>query len=1653
MTYSARPAVVIISIIFTLLGVGSSWVRAADAALAVEPGDHITILGNTLAERMQFDGWLETLLHARFPEHRLVIRNIGYSGDELTLRLRSEAFGSPEEHLAKLQTDVVLAFFGFNESFAGPAGLEKFRKDLVDFIDSTKSKTYGSKGPARLVLFSPIAHEDLRDRCLPDGSANNANIRLYTEAMAAVARDRAVPFVDLFRASAEIYEKTPGPLTQNGIHLLDRGNELLAHAIDRALFGEARSRLDAKAIAGLREAVLDKCFHWFQRHRVVDGYSVYGGRSHLRFVEGQTNRVVTQRELEVLDVMTANRDARIWARARGEDLAVDDSNTPDFIPVKTNAPGKGPDGAHIYLGGEEAVKRMKVGEGLEVTLFASEERFPLLAKPVQMAFDARGRLFVLVMPSYPHWKPKDRMDDKVLILEDHDRDGRADECKVFAGGLQCPTGIEFWGGGLFVGQGPMLLHLKDTDGDDRADFLERTLHGVDTADTHHALNSFVVDAGGALYFQEGTFHHSQIETIQGPVRLANAGVFRYEARTRKLEVHVSYSFANPHGHVFDRWGQDFVTDGTGNVNYHASAFSGRIRFPAKHPEMQPFFPQRTRPAAATEILSSRHFPDDFQGNYLIANVIGFQGIHRYRIRDEGSSFAASEEEPLVESEDPNFRPVDIEVGPDGAVWFLDWQNAIIGHMQHNLRDPSRDHTHGRVYRITYKGRPLVEPPAIAGATIEKLLDLLAAPEDRTRYRARIELGARPTDKVIEAARKWLSEADPQAGDRERRALEALWIHQQHDVVNEDLLKAVLAAEDFRARAAAIRVLVAWRDRVPASLDLLKKLAADPYPRVRLEAVRAASFFDAPEAIEVPLISAEQPSDYSLEYARRETMRALEPTWKKALAEGRRVPVTSPAGARFFLAELSTEQVLGLDRDRAVSIEILSRKGIEEARRVEALRDLAGIEKKPELPVLLDVLRKMDADPLPPAKGVLQDLGLILVKRPPRELEALRPELEGLARSGKLPDTRRIGLVALVLADGSADPAWELARKSAGALADLAAAMPLIPDASLRAALYPRMDSLLDGLPPGLEEPAGISGRFIRIELPGRSKTLTLAEVEALSGGVNIARRGKATQKSTAHGGDPERAIDGNRSGSYGDGGQTHTEEDRRDPWWELDLGEEKPIEAVAIYNRTDGNHGRRLEGYSLKVLDSARREVLVRTGLAAPSPRAEIAVGSGGSFATARQAAMEALTHVRGQEAKAFRRIAPFAAKGPDREGAVRALLRIPPSVWPAEEAASLLAPTLARLRETPAKERTSPAALEALELAQALASSLPAEEARKVRKEIAELGVRVIRLTAVPHQMVYDKESIAAAAGKPVEIVFENPDLMPHNLVIARPGSLEKVGMGAEALATRPGALERSYVPELPEVLASIRLLQHRESEKLAFTAPSEPGVYPFVCTYPGHWRRMFGALYIVEDLDAYLADPQGYLTAHPLPIRDSLLELRRPRKSWKLEELAPSLAELDKGRSFGNGKQLLQAASCTACHKVDGAGHELGPDFTKLDPKLGPQDILKELLEPSFRIEEKYRAYSFVTASGRVVTGLVVGRTPEAVKVIENALVSPDPIEVKTSEILEEVKAEASIMPQGLLDQLTSVEVLDLLAYLVARGDRNHAVYKAECGHEPSR
>ena len=545
------------------------------------------------------------------------------------------------------------------------------------------------------------------------------------------------------------------PLTINGVHLNEYGNQQIADAIDRGLFAAGPAKQTTEQMEKVRQAVLDKNFFWFNRYRTVDGYSIYGGRADLKFVAGQTNRVVMQREMEILDVMTANRDKRIWAVARGGDLKVDDSNTPPFIPVPTNRPGPLPGGKHVFQSGEDEIKRMTVAKGFKVNLFASEKDFPELTNAVQMSFDPKGRLWVAVWPTYPHWKPKEPMNDKILIFEDTDGDGKADKCTVFADGLHCPTGFEFWNGGILIAQAPDLMFLKGTDNPDKADLKVRVLSGLDSADTHHTSNSFVLDPGGALYFQEGTFHHTQVETVYGPpARCANAGVFRYEPRTQKFDVYVSFGFANPHGHAFDRWGRDIVVDGTGANPYDAALFSGQVDYPQRHAHPPQVYNPKTRPCPGMEVLSSRHFPEANQGNLLVANVIGFNGILQYKLEDKGASIIGKEVEPILSSSDQNFRPSDLRIGPDGALYFIDWHNPIIGHMQHNLRDPSRDREHGRIYRVTYEGRDLLKPAKIAGEPIDKLLDLLKEPEDRVRFARASSWAARDTVGRDRRGTKW-----------------------------------------------------------------------------------------------------------------------------------------------------------------------------------------------------------------------------------------------------------------------------------------------------------------------------------------------------------------------------------------------------------------------------------------------------------------------------------------------------------------------------------------------------------------------------------------------------------------------------------------------------------------------------------------------------------------------------------------------------------------------------------------------------------------------------------------------------------------------------------------------------------------------------------
>ena len=331
------PSTPLLVVLALLLARPASGVEPAATPIALQENDVICEIGNGLADRMQHDGWVETLIQSRFVGKKLSFRDLAISGDTVGGRPRQEGFASPEDYLKLCKADVIFVYFGYNESFGGQAGVAQFKNELGAMIDRYRGVNFNGRSAPRIVLFAPIAHEDLHTANLPDGAADNVNLALYTAAIAQVAEEKKAPFVDLFGASQVLYVQARAPLTLNGVHLLPDGDRQIGQVIASAITGQAVT--STAALEPLRQAVLDKDAHWFRRYRAVRRQRHLGQPLRAEFVNDQTNADVLTHELAMLDVMTANRDARIWAVAAGKDKKVDDGNVPKPVPVISNVGG------------------------------------------------------------------------------------------------------------------------------------------------------------------------------------------------------------------------------------------------------------------------------------------------------------------------------------------------------------------------------------------------------------------------------------------------------------------------------------------------------------------------------------------------------------------------------------------------------------------------------------------------------------------------------------------------------------------------------------------------------------------------------------------------------------------------------------------------------------------------------------------------------------------------------------------------------------------------------------------------------------------------------------------------------------------------------------------------------------------------------------------------------------------------------------------------------------------------------------------------------------------------------------------------------------------------------------------------------------------
>ncbi len=856
----------LIALATLLVGLCAPGTLRAQVLLRLADGDCVCLVGGGAGDAIAREGSFEALLHTRAGEGAIKVRSLCWPGDEVVRRPRATGFPDAEAHLRREGASVVIGFFGGSESAAGQDGLEAFRSALEGWVERTLMTDYraaataaGATPPAfapgtppktRVVLVTPPAAEAFPGD--PDTKRLNATRQLYANAVRGTASKYSLPLADLFAASERAWG-AGGGFTTNGITPSPAGAERLAAALESALFGRSSGAPGAQLLAAVRaKADLER-----RRYRPANHAALYGAHAGLGFEPDRalTNGTVLGKEMEILDALLAKADASLTVLASGSEPGASPPPPPAPAAVATNygsGRNRGKEGSLNYLKPSQAKRRFRPDAPYAIDLWACELDFPELVNPTASCWGPDGRLWVTCAPSYPAPAPGSEPDDKVLVLGDRDRDGRADTCEVFAAGLALPTGIAVGDGGAYVACAPDLLFLADTDGDGLADRHEVLLTGFDNASLHAAISSLEWGADGALYFCEGSGGASAVETLSGTVRREGGGVYRYHPATRELRLHASYTFGNARGLAFDEWGAGVVADADTGAFYNLDALSGSPPPNGAPGPARPFARARNEPSHAPVFVTGSHFPEDAGGDLLAASMIARLGVLYFDLRGlgGGAERLAQESLPVVLTTDGNFRPVDLDFGPDGALYVTDWHNALLDHTGHHLRDPERDRSHGRIWRVVAKGRGLDRWPEIAGKAPPELLPLLAHGDPNVRRLAMRELRRSPADAVLAAALRWGTSLDRGAARYEHHLLALLDLHAHFARPNASLLRSTLRAKRPEARAAATRLLGEWLDSEPGAISMLEVLAKDPDPAVRLQALRACSFADDPRALEI-----------------------------------------------------------------------------------------------------------------------------------------------------------------------------------------------------------------------------------------------------------------------------------------------------------------------------------------------------------------------------------------------------------------------------------------------------------------------------------------------------------------------------------------------------------------------------------------------------------------------------------------------------------------------------------------------------------------------------------------------------------------------------------------------------------------------------------
>jgi len=580
----------------------------------------------------------------------------------------------------------------------------------------------------------------------------------------------------------------------------------------------------------------------------------------------------------------------------------------------------------------QQISAFNLPEGMEINLFASD---PMIAKPVQMNFDTQGRLWLVSSGMYPHIVPGAEENDRVLILEDTNGDGVADKRTVFADDLHIPTAVMPADGGAYVANSTEIIFLKDTDGDGVADERKVVLSGFGTEDTHHLVHTFEQGPDGMLYFLQSIYIHSHLETPYGVRRLMGGGIWHLRPETQRAEV-LSKGLVNPWGFVFDDYGQTFATDGAGGqgINYifPRSVFMTSPDAKRVISGLNPGQPK----LCGLEILSGSHVPESLRGVMIAPDFRGHR-INAYRLAPNGSSYTSTQLPDFLSSSHRAFRPIDVKMGPDGAIYISDWYNPIIQHGEVDFRDQRRDHTRGRIWRVTFKDRPLAQSPDVKAEKTEVLLGLQTSPERFVRESARRELRERGAAEVLPSLQSWITK---QSDDN--ALLEGLWTLQSLNATDPKTIERLLGSKDSRYRAAALRILYHRSEEVPNSKQWITKAINDENAQVRLWAISCLAQKPGPDSVPTALQALDHPMDDTLDFALWSIVREHENHWAPAFQKGEQDFEGKLDRALFAIAAL--EKPLALDP----IFEALSKGTLNNSQKLSAIGVIAKIGSPDEL---------------------------------------------------------------------------------------------------------------------------------------------------------------------------------------------------------------------------------------------------------------------------------------------------------------------------------------------------------------------------------------------------------------------------------------------------------------------------------------------------------------------------------------------------------------------------------------------------------------------------------------------------------------------------------------------------------------------------------